>query len=313
VKAADIMVRDLITIGPEDTVAHAARLMTKNDVSALPVVDANGRLVGIISEAELLRREEIDTADRRPWWLESVTPAATLAAEFTKSHSKRVADLMSEDVISATENASLNEIAGVLELNRIKRVPIVRGDKLVGIVSRGNLIQALASAVVIPDAFSDESRSIREELLSRLGRQPWTSFGGRNVIVKDGEVHLWGLVESEAERKALIAVAESVPGVTKVIDQTVHFIVSDEEPINHGDEDHGDVVATAATVAAVGIGAAALEVALLPGIALGAAAAWLPRYFPKIGETLNPLFKSTVRSAYKIGQKAVNAAQKTVA
>jgi hypothetical protein len=129
--------------------------------------------------------------------------------------------------------------------------------------------------------------------------------------VKDGEVHLWGLVGSEAERKALIAVAESVPGVTKVIDQTVHFIVSDEEPIAHGDEDRGDVVATAATVAAVGIGAAALEVALLPGIVLGAAAAWLPRYFPKIGETLNPVFRSTVRRAYKIGQHAVNAARGT--
>jgi CBS domain-containing protein len=313
VKAADIMVRDLITIGPEESVAHAARLMTRNDVSALPVVDADGGLVGIISEADLLRREEIDTADRRPWWLESVTPAATLAAEFAKSHGKRVADLMSENVIFAGENASLNEIAGVLEFNRIKRVPIVRDNKLVGIVSRANLIQALASAVVIPDAPSDESRSIREELLSRLDQQSWTSFGSRNVIVKDGEVHLWGLVGSESERKALIAVAESVPGVTKVIDKTVHFIVSDAEPIDHGDEDRGDVVATAATVAAVGIGAAALEVALLPGIVLGAAAAWLPRYFPKIGETLKPLFRSTVRSAYKIGEKAVNAARGAVA
>jgi CBS domain-containing protein len=303
VKAADIMVRDVITIGPEESVAQAARLMTRNDVSALPVIDADGRLIGIISEADLLRREEIDTADRRPWWLESVTPAATLAAEFAKSHGKRVADLMSENVISAGEDASLNEIAGVLELNRIKRVPIVRDNKLVGIVSRANLIQALASAVVIPDAPS-ESRSIREELLSRLDQHSWTNFGSRNVIVNDGEVHLWGLVGSEAERKALVALAESVPGVTKVIDKTVHFMVSDEEPIDHGGENRGDMVATAATVAAVGIGAAALEVALLPGIVLGAAAAWLPRYFPKIGEALNPLFRSTVRSAYKIGQKA---------
>ena len=148
VKAADLMVQDVVTIGPNESVARAARLMTDNDVSALPVVDTGGRLVGIISEADLLRHEEIDTAVRRPWWVETMTPATTLAAEFAKSHGKRVSDLMSEDVISAGEDASLNEIAAILERNRIKRVPIVRGNELVGIVSRANLIQALASVVV---------------------------------------------------------------------------------------------------------------------------------------------------------------------
>ena len=226
-KAADLMVQDVVTIGPNESVARAARLMTDNDVSALPVVDTDGRLVGIISEADLLRREEIDTATQRPWWVETMTPAATLAAEFAKSHGKRVADLMSENVISAGEDASLNEIAAILERNRIKRVPIVRGNELVGIVSRANLIQALASVVVTAEIPSDESRSIREELLSRLKRQSWTDFGDRNVIVKDGEVHLWGLVGSDAERKALVVVAEGVPGVTRVIDETMQLIKSD--------------------------------------------------------------------------------------
>ena len=141
-KAADVMVRDVVTIGPEESVARAARLMTENDVSALPVVDADGRLVGIISEADLLRREEIDTATHCPRWVETMTPATTLAAEFfAKSHGKRVADLMSEKVISVGEDASLNEIAAILERNRIKRVPVVRDNELVGIVSRANLIQ----------------------------------------------------------------------------------------------------------------------------------------------------------------------------
>jgi len=310
VKAADIMVRDVITIGPDESVTHAARLMSRNDISALPVVDGEGGLVGIISEADLLRREEIDTADQRPWWLESVTPAATLASEFVKAHGKRVADLMSENVVSVGEDASLNEIAAILEVNRIKRVPVVRNNKPVGIVSRANLIQALASAVVIADAPSDQSRSIREELLSRLSQQSWTNFGSCNVIVKDGEVHLWGFVGSQAERKALIALAESVPGVTKVVDKTVELLVSDQEPIDHGGEDGTNAVATAATVAVVGIGVAAFEAALLPAVVLGAAAAWLPRYFPKIGEALNPLFRSTVRSAYKIGQKTHEMAAK---
>jgi CBS domain-containing protein len=277
------MVHNVVTIGPNESVARAARLMTENDVSALPVVDTDRRLVGVISEADLLRREEIDTATRRPWWLETMTPAATLAAEFAKSHGKRVADLMSENVISVDEDASLNEIAAILERNRIKRVPVVRDNELVGIVSRANLIQALASVVVTAEFPSDESRSIREELLWRLKQQSWTDFGNRNIIVKDGEVHLWGLVGSEAERKALVVIAEGVPGVTKVIDETIHLIRSDAESIDYSGEDRSAPVAAAATVAVVGIGALAFEAALLPGIVLGAAAAWLPRYFPRSG------------------------------
>jgi CBS-domain-containing membrane protein len=277
--------------------------MTQNDVSALPVIDADGRLVGIISEADLLRREEIDTANRRPAWVETMTPATTRAAEFVRSHGKRVADLMSENVIAVGENASLNEIAALLEQHRIKRVPVLRDNELVGIVSRTNLIQALASAAVTADAPSDECRSIRDELLMRLKEQSWTDFGSRNVIVKDGEVHLWGLVGSEDERRALVVLAEGVPGVTKVIDQTILLVPSDAEPDDLDGNERGDTFATAATVAVVGIGAAAVEAALLPAIALGAVAAWLPRYYPRIGGALNPLLRSTVRGVYKIGQK----------
>ena len=302
-KAADVMVRDVITIRPDESVARAARLMTENDVSALPVVNGAGRLVGIISEADLLRRDEINTAAQRPWWVETITPATTLAAEFTKTHGKRVGDFMSENVITVGVDASLAKIAAILERNRIKRVPVVRDNELVGIVSRGNLIQALASAAVTAEIPSDESRSIREEMLSRLKEQSWTDFGSRNVIVKDGEVHLWGLVGSEAERKALVVLAEGIPGVTKVVDETIRVIWPDAGLIEHSDEHSGASAATAATVAVVGIGAAVFEAALLPGIVLGVAAAWLPRHFHNIGEALNPLFRSTVRGAYKIGQK----------
>jgi CBS domain-containing protein len=296
------MTRDIVAIAPDASVARAAHLMTEHDVSALPVVDADSRLVGILSEADLLRREEIGT-DRRPLWVEAMTPATTLATEFTKSHGKRVADLMSSNVICAGEDASLSEVAAMLEQNRIKRVPIVRGQELVGIVSRSNLIQALASAVVTTQALSDESRSIRDELLSRLKQQSWTDFGDRNVIVKDGEVHLWGLVGSEDERKALVILAEGVPGVTKVVDETILLVRSDVEPVDDTSAERDDTFATAATVAVIGIGTAAVEVALLPAVVLGAAAAWAPRYFPKLGEALYPLFRTTVRGAYKIGQK----------
>jgi len=301
--AADIMAREVVTIGPDESVARAAALMTANDVSALPVVNTDGRLIGIISEADLLRREEIATAARRPSWVKSITPATTLATDFVKSRSKRVADLMSKDVISVSEFASLNDIAALLERNRIKRVPVVRGDQLVGIVSRGNLIQALASAAVTTEASSDSSRSIREEVLARLKEQSWTDFAGQNVIVKGGEVHLWGLVRSEDERKALIVLTQGVPGVTKVIDETIQLELSDSDTVDDTLDDRDAQVATAAAVAVVGIGTAVAEAALLPAVVLGAAAVWLPKYFPKAGRTLRPLLKATVRGAYKISEK----------
>jgi CBS domain-containing protein len=221
-KAVDVMVRDVITIGPDDTVADAARLIAQNDVSALPVVDEHGRVVGIVSEGDLMNREEIGTEIHHPWWIEAVTPAATLATEFAKCHGKRVAEVMSDDVVTATEDASLAEIAALLERNRIKRVPILRDGKLVGIVSRSNLVLALASNGAPAASSEDANRTIRNELLSRLAeQQDWTDFGSRNIIVADGKVHLWGLTSSDAERKALIALAEGVPGVKQVVDEMI--------------------------------------------------------------------------------------------
>jgi CBS domain-containing protein len=219
--ASDVMVRDVKTVGPGARVAEAARLMAQNDLSALPVVDDHEQLVGIISEADLLRREEIGTEVHRPQWIEAMTPTSTLAAEFAKSHGRQVKELMSEDVIAAKEDTPLAEIAAILERRRIKRIPITRDGVLVGIVSRANLIQALASASLEPTKELDQSRAIRQELLSRLETQSWTDFGSRNVIVADGKVHLWGLVGSPAERKALVALAEGVPGVAGVVDEMI--------------------------------------------------------------------------------------------
>jgi CBS domain-containing protein len=222
-KALDVMVHDVVTVNPDDSVAEAARLLAEHDVSALPVVDDDENVVGVISEADLLHRDEIGTEKHRPRWLEAVTPASTLAAEFTKSHGRRVEEVMSTDVISAAEDTPLSEIATILERHRIKRVPILRGGKLIGIVSRSNLIQALASSRAPAAAGSgiDADRKIRSELLDRLGDQDWTDFGERNIIVSSGIVHLWGLVGSPEEHKALIALAEGVPGVVSVSDEMI--------------------------------------------------------------------------------------------
>jgi CBS domain-containing protein len=220
-RAVDVMVRDVVTVRPDTDVAEAIRLLGEHDVSALPVVDPAGNLVGVLSEADLIHRVEIGTEKRRPWWQEAVTGASTLAGDFAKSHGKKVGEVMTSGVISVSEDTPLSEIATLFERKGIKRVPVVKDGKLVGIVSRANLIQALASVVGRMDQHDETDRQIRLELMSRLQQQSWTDFGSRNVTVSDGVVHLWGLVGSEAERKALRALAESVPGVSRVADEMI--------------------------------------------------------------------------------------------
>jgi CBS domain-containing protein len=216
------MVRNVITVKPDDQVAEAVKLLAEHDISALPVVDDGNNVAGIISEADLLRRQEIGTEKHRPVADEAVTPASTLAGAFAKSHGGRVAEVMSTDVVSAAEDTPLGEIATMLERHRIKRVPVLRGGKLVGIVSRSNLIQALASSRAPASGAGGEADcKIRHELLDRLGQEDWTDFGERNVIVSGGIVHLWGLVGSPEEHKALLALAEGVPGVASVADEMI--------------------------------------------------------------------------------------------
>ena len=201
--------------------AEAIKLLAENDVSALPVLDKEGNLVGVLSEADLIHRAEIGTEKHRPWWLEAMTGASTLAEEFAKSHGKKVGEVMTDGVISVTEETPLSEIAALFEHKRIKRVPVVKDGKLTGIVSRSNLIQALASVIGRIDEYDETDRQIRLELLARLKDQPWTGFGERNITVGNRVVHLWGLVSSEAERKALLALAEGVPGVSRVSDEMI--------------------------------------------------------------------------------------------
>jgi CBS domain-containing protein len=220
-RAIDVMVHDVVTVRPDTAVADATKLLAEHDVSALPVLDKDGNLVGVLSEADLIHRIEIGTEKHRPWWLEAVTGATTLAEEFAKSHGKKVGEVMTTGVISVTEETPLSEIAALFERKRIKRVPVVKEGKLVGIVSRSNLIQALASGTGRVDQHDETDRQIRLDLLSRLREQTWTDFGSRNITVNNGVVHLWGLVGSEAERKALLALVEGVPGVARVSDEMI--------------------------------------------------------------------------------------------
>jgi len=219
-KARDVMVRAVATTTPETTVEKVAKLMINLRISGVPVLDRNGRLVGIITEGDLLRRTETGTDRRRSRWSEWFSANSRLAAEYVKSHARRVEDIMTREVFSVAELATLGEIAELMEIKRIKRVPVVHDGKIVGIVSRADLLQVLASGGATT-ADEDSDRLIRERLLAELGKQEWANPTASNVVVSDGVVHFWGTVGSEAERTALRVVAENIPGVRGIEDHTI--------------------------------------------------------------------------------------------
>lgn len=221
-RAKNIMTTQVVTIGPDGTVNDVVMLMMLHRISAVPVVDG-GKLIGIISEGDLIRRAEIGTTSRhRHWWLKFLTGGAALASEYTKSHSVRVVDVMTKKVVTVTEDATLAEIAELFEERRIKRVPVTRNGQVVGIVSRANLVHAIAIA---PDtsllATWTDDHSIRDQVLKAMKAEPWASIGSTDITVSGGVVAFWGAYLSEEEREASHVLAENIPGVRKVEDHRV--------------------------------------------------------------------------------------------
>jgi CBS-domain-containing membrane protein len=219
-KARDVMVSPVITVKPDASVKELAKLLLERQISAVPVVDDHGKLVGIVSEGDLLHRAEAETQRRRPWWLLVFTSDEALAADYIKEHSRKVADVMTKDVITAGPDTPLHEIARALERHAIKRVPIVQDGQIVGIVSRANLIQAVASDRKKPEIAASD-KAIREKLLAHLQAQRWADTGLVNATVTDGVVDLWGVSNSDVEQKAIRIAAESIPGVVAVNDHLI--------------------------------------------------------------------------------------------
>jgi CBS domain-containing protein len=216
-KARDVMVTPVFTVTPSTSVQEVAKILLDRRISAVPVVNEQGTLVGIISEGDLLHRAEAGTGQPHSWWLECLAGDGFLASDYVKQHALKVADLMTCEVITAAPDTPLNDVAVLLESKGIKRVPILENGQLIGIVSRANIIQAVAAKPVqlevrVPDT------TIRDELLTKLRRQPWSHTGLLNVIVHDGIVDLWGMTYSAAERTAVRVAAETTPGVRVVND-----------------------------------------------------------------------------------------------
>ncbi len=218
-RVRDVMTTEVAAVAAEASVEEVAQFLLDRHISAAPVVDGAGDLVGIVSEGDLIRRPETGTERHRSWWLALLTSPEELAGEYVKSHGHRASDVMTGDVIKAHEDMLLGELATLLEKNHIKRAPVMRDGKLVGIVSRADILRALAATRTSPPpAPSADDRSIREQLLAALAKEGLPRGPQVNVVVSEGVVHLWGLVESEDERKALHVAAESITGVRAIED-----------------------------------------------------------------------------------------------
>ena len=214
----DIMTSPVVSIEPDTGIVQAVRIMLQRHISGLPVVDKDGRLVGVVTEGDLLRRAETGTERKRPRWLEFLLGPGRLAEEYTRAHGRKVSEIMTADPVTATEDTPLEEIVKLMEKRRIKRVPIMRGETVVGIVSRANLLHALAGVVreVKPALASDQA--IREQIMAELARQTWAPVALVDIVVRNGVVELWGSVTDDRERAAIKVAAENVPGVKTVND-----------------------------------------------------------------------------------------------
>jgi len=215
-KAADVMVAKVISVRTDTSVGEIAETLLTNRISAVPVLDDNGHLVGIVSEGDLIHRVEADTERHRSWWLELLTGREILAREFVKSHSRKAADVMTRSVVTVKPDTPLTDLASLLEKHRIKRVPVIQDGKIVGVVSRANLIQALVRGgnKIVPDQAVEDS-VLHDNLVAQLRTKPWWP-SSVNVFVHDGIVDLCGMVDSDAEKDAIRVAVELTPGVRAV-------------------------------------------------------------------------------------------------
>jgi len=215
----DIMTRNVVSVAADEPIVNAARLMLQNRISGLPVVDKDGELVGIVTEGDFLRRSELGTQRSRPRWLEFIIGPGKLADEFVHSSGRKVEEVMTPDPCIAAENDSLEKVVQLMERKHIKRLPVVRDGRMVGIVSRANLMHALAGLAREVQPQPGPDWSIRNQILAALGQQHWAP--SINVIVRKGVVELWGAITDERERQALVVLAENIPGVKEVRDHLI--------------------------------------------------------------------------------------------
>jgi CBS-domain-containing membrane protein len=216
-RASQIMTRNVVSVGPTTPILDAANLMLRRHVSGLPVLDENGALVGVVSQSDFLRRSEIGTQRRRPAWLRLLMGPTKLAEDFVHEHGGMVQDVMTRSPVTIQENTRLDELVHLMEKHGVHRLPVMRDKALVGIVTRSNVLQAVASmAGEVPGPTADDDQ-IRDGIMAAISEKPWTPEA-LQVSVRNGVVYLYGIIFDESARRASIVAAENVAGVSKVHD-----------------------------------------------------------------------------------------------
>lgn len=218
-KATEVMTKAVVTVHPDTCVKEVASLMTTHHVGGLPVIDDAGKLVGIVSETDLLHRAELGTERQRKWWLKAFTNADTLARDYAQSHAAKVSDIMTRDVVTVTPDVRLADLADLLEKRKLKRVPVVADGKLVGMITRSDLVRALVKQTSRAQPPATVATDLAKAIREKMSRERWLDSSLMSVTATGGEVELAGLAASEEQRRAVKVLAEATPGVTYVIDR----------------------------------------------------------------------------------------------
>ena len=219
--AADLMTSFVVTVRPDATIEYAGQLMLQYRISGLPVTDSSGALLGIITESDLLHRAETGTEKRHTRWVSLLIGPGRLAQEYVHTHGRRVDEVMTERVFTVTPQTPLSDLVALMETKHVKRVPVVDEKRLVGIVSRADVMAALVGLLSEKAAGAPNDTEIHDQIITEIDRQPWGSCKSVDVIVANGVVILKGTIDDERERAALRVAAENVPGVKAVHDHLI--------------------------------------------------------------------------------------------
>jgi CBS domain-containing protein len=217
-EAREVMTRDVVTVGPDTTVGEIAALLVRHRISAVPVVSGS-QLLGIVSQTDLAHRGETGTERRRKWWLELFADSDTRARDYLKSHGRTAQDVMTRFLVSVREDASLAEVADVLDAHRIRQVPVMSDGRVVGMISRADLVRKLSEVRIAAPTPRPDNGALQKAIWARIKAEPWLKSAFVNLTVKDGVVEIWGAVDSEEQHRALKVLVEGVPGVRNVVDR----------------------------------------------------------------------------------------------
>jgi CBS domain-containing protein len=214
-RAHQMMSRQVITIGVDATIVDAIKTMLKHGVSVLPVVDQAGKLVGVLSKSDFLRRAEIGTERKRGRLLTFLAGPDRVAYDFKREHGRKVGEIMTPNPVTITEDTPVEEIGRIMESRHVRRLPVMNGDKIVGIVTHSDFLPVIARLVLNAQSFAQDDEKIRSAVVAAIASAPWAPCG-LNVSVSDGTVTLKGFSMSENARQAAVVAAEDVPGVRRV-------------------------------------------------------------------------------------------------